>query len=203
MLFTWMELLDIVIMSLAVGFIFKDAFMPARKLRVETGGHYEPLEYYKKKALNKIGGEGFLLAIIVAAPAVIFHELGHKFIATGFGLTAVFHAAYFWLALGVILKLLNFGFIFFVPAYVSIAGAGLTPLNHSAVAFAGPAINLILFAIPFLLIRFKGFTKNHRQYIPALVMMSRINLFLFIFNMLPIPMFDGWSVYSGIIQTFL
>jgi Zn-dependent protease len=90
-----------------------------------------------------------------------------------------------------------------VPAYVSIAGAGLTPLNHSAVAFAGPAVNLLLFALPFLLIRTKVLLKKHKQYLPALVMMSRINLFLFIFNMLPIPMFDGWSVYSGIIHAFV
>lgn len=211
MIFSGYELLDIVIMTLAVGFIFKDVFLPKGKPAIHDE-KYDPLAKYKamKAKGKKIGtwgasklslNNGFVFAMVVTAPAIILHELGHKFLAMNFGLTAVFHAAYFWLILGVVLKLMSFGFIFFVPAYVSIGGVGMTPLMHSAVAFAGPAVNLLLFTICFLLVKNKAFTKKYSRYLPIFVLTYKINLFLFVFNMLPIPMFDGWHVYSGIIQT--
>jgi len=201
MIFSAREFIDVVIMTLAIGFIFKDVFLPRRRTVLDTD-KYEPLEHYKS-AGSKYGMNGFLFAMIVTAPAVLLHELGHKILAISYGMSAEFHAAYFWLGLGVLLKLLNFGFIFFVPAYVSIGGAGLTYLQSSAIAFAGPAINLILFLVPFLLLKNAGFRKKYKKYLSILSLTSRINLFLFIFNMLPIPMFDGWKVYSGLIHAFL
>ena len=199
MLFSLRELLDIVVMILAIGFIFKDAFLPRRQ-RIVTE-KYDPVAHYRNLGKN-YDLRGFMFALIVAAPAVLFHELGHKLVAVGFGMNAEFHAAYTWLAIGVALKLMNFGFIFFVPAYVSITGAGMTPLISSATAFAGPAVNLVLFLVPFLLLKSKTFAQRYRKYVAILFLTSRINLFLFIFNMLPIPMFDGWTVYSGLIQSF-
>jgi Zn-dependent protease len=199
MLFSLREILDIIVMALAIGFIFKDAFLPRRQ-RIVTE-KYDPVAHYRNLGKNYDLG-GFVFAMIVAAPAVLFHELGHKLVAMGFGMNAEFHAAYFWLVLGVVLKLMNFGFIFFVPAYVSITGAGMTPLMSSATAFAGPAVNLAMFLVPFLLLKSKTFVQKYRKYVAILFLTSRINIFLFIFNMLPIPMFDGWTVYSGLIQSF-
>ena len=202
MIFSISEVLDIVIMSLAIGFIFKDVFLPRRHALLQTK-EYDPLSRYRgqQKTKSALLNNAFIFAIMVTAPAVILHELGHKFIALSMGLGATFHAAYLWLAIGILLKLMNFGFIFFVPAYVSIGGAGMTPLMHSAVAFAGPAVNLIIFLTVFLLMKNKAFVRRYQKYAPVFVLTYKINLFLFIFNMLPIPMFDGWHVYSGIIQT--
>jgi Zn-dependent protease len=197
MLFSIRELLDVIVMSLAIGFIFKDAFVPPRP-RIDTE-KYDPIAHYRSIGKRYDLG-GFVFAMIVAAPAVLFHELGHKLVAIGFGMNAEFHAAYFWLLLGVVLKLMNFGFIFFVPAYVAISGAGMTPLMSSATAFAGPAVNLVLFLIPFLLLKSKSFVHKYRKHVALIFLTSRINLFLLIFNMLPIPMFDGWTVYSGLIH---
>ena len=42
-----------------------------------------------------------------------------------------------------------------------------------------------------------------KKFNPALLLTSRINMFLFIFNMLPIPGFDGSKVFTGLIQAFL
>jgi Zn-dependent protease len=183
-------------MTLALGFIFKDVFLPRRA--VINTENYDPIAHYRSLG-TRYDMHGFVLGMMIAGPAVLFHELGHKLVAMGFGMSAEFHAAYFWLGLGVILKLMNFGFIFFVPAYVSIMGA-TTPLQSSAIAFAGPAVNLILFLVPWLLLKNKAFVKRHKKYLALMVLTSRINIFLFIFNMLPIPMFDGWKVYSGVIQ---
>ena len=96
---------------------------------------------------------------------------------------------------------MNFGFIFFVPAYVSITGS-TSPFNYSIVAIAGPAVNLLLWLIALLLLKSESVRKNHKL-VPWLVVTKKINLFLFIFNMLPIPGFDGAKVYQGLIQTFL
>jgi Zn-dependent protease len=199
MIFSLKELLDIILMTLAIGFIFKDTFVPKRPRIIDTE-NYDPVAHYRSIGTRYDLG-GFVLGMIITAPAILFHELGHKLVALGYGLTAEFHAAYFWLGLGIVLKLMNFGFIFFVPAYVSINGIS-SPLQSSAIAFAGPAVNIVLFAVPFFLMKNKAFVKRYKKYLAIIFMTSRINLFLFIFNMLPIPMFDGWTVYSGLIKTF-
>lgn len=72
--------------------------------------------------------------------------------------------------------------------------------DRAKVAFAGPAANLIL-AIAFaglavLAIRVLG--ASHIEGAPSLlVTAARANATLFIFNMLPIPMFDGWTVLEN------
>jgi len=172
MLFGLLELVDVIVMTLAVGFIFKDLF----------------------KQLDR----PFLFSCLVTAPAIILHELGHKFVALGFGLEATFNAAYSWLVIGILLKLLNTGFIFFVPAYVSISGL-VTPLQSALTAFAGPALNLILFTTAYFLLKQK---KLKTRTFIFLTVTKQINLFLFIFNMLPLPFFDGFKVYQGIWQLF-
>jgi len=178
------ELFDMAVMTAVVGFIFMDFF----KRPVEN---YDPLIHYKVG----FNWNDFLFACLVVAPAIILHELAHKFVALSYGLSATYQAAYFFLGLGLIMKLMRFGFIFFVPAYVSIIGRA-TPLQFSIIAFAGPLMNLILWVISWFVVK-KNLVK--RKYIPALVLTSRINMFLFIFNMLPIPGFDGFKVFSGLL----
>lgn len=201
------EILDIAIMTLALGFIFKDVFMPKVQKLVNTE-NYDPLAHYRGMGRQKHLG-GFVFATLVTAPAVVLHEFGHKFVAMGFGAVATFKAAYTWLGLGVLLKLMNFGFIFFVPAYVAWAPAtesaaafmSANPWVSSVIAFAGPAVNLLLFLASLALLKNKQFRKRYKSYVPLVFLTSRINFFLFVFNMLPIPAFDGWHVYSGLIKT--
>ena len=176
MIFTLRELFDVVIMTLAVGYIFMDLF---------------------RRQLIGFDKRAFLFACLVTAPALIAHELAHKFVALSFGLEATFHAAYFWLILGIVLKMLRFGFIFFVPAYVSIGGAQVAPQASALIAFSGPLLNLVLFVVAWALLHQKRLKKN--TFI-LLQVTKQINLFLFVFNMLPIPFFDGMKVYQGLFQ---
>ncbi len=181
------EVIDVVVMTGIVGYIFMDIFRFQRQ-EFATGFDWQGLKF----------------ACLVTAPALILHELAHKFTAIAFGMEATFHAAYTWLGLGVILKLLHFGFIFFVPAYVSIGCASsesctLAPLHGSVIAFAGPAANLLIFLACWLLLKNQKIQGTTRQII---YISKQINLFLFIFNMLPIPMFDGLKVYQGLWKTF-
>lgn len=184
-IFSLNEIFDIISMTIIVGYIFKDAFKAPKT-------EYEPLHHYQK-AYN---WDDYKFAIYAVAPAIIFHEFGHKFLALAFGLSATFKAAYFFLGLGLVLKLLNFPFIFFVPAYISILGQA-TPLQLSLTSFAGPAVNLILWLGSWLFLKYG---KVKRKHIFLLGLTSKINMFLFIFNMLPIPGFDGFKVYSGLFE---
>lgn len=181
------EILDILIMTIAVGYIFMGIFR-LQQQKFQTGFDWR----------------AFKFACIVTAPAIILHEFGHKFVALGFGLQATFHAAYTWLGIGIILRALQTGFIFFVPAYVDIGCAAadcaaIAPIKLSAIAAAGPFINLAIFFICWGALQKKDLKKRTRT---VLYVTKQINLFLFVFNMLPIPMFDGFKVYSGLWKTF-
>ena len=187
-LLSFAEVVDIIIMTLAIGFIFKDIFKPRRKVEVITPGYY-------LKQLKGSGWTDFWYAAAIVAPSIILHEFGHKFVAVANGMTASFHASYWGLGLGIFLKLISAGFLFFVPAYVSISGQG-TSLQLSSIAFAGPAVNLILWLGGLLLIKKVKLKKDAFRFV---FLVSRINMFLFIFNMLPIPGFDGFKVYAGLL----
>jgi len=185
MVLSLMEIVDIIFMSAVLGIIFKDIFSRYRN----------PFSMYGGSGFD---WDGFKFAIMVTAPAVILHEFGHKFVALAFGASAVFKAAYGWLLFGVLLKMLNVGFIFFVPAYVSIIG-DLTPISYSLIAFAGPAVNLIIWIGAKIALEKNMVSK---KYLPIVFLTKQVNMFLFIFNMLPIPGFDGFKVYSGLFHTF-
>lgn len=189
MILSLRELLDIVLMTAIVGYIFMGIFsrINPSEQRFKTGFDWQ----------------SFKFACLVTGPAIILHELGHKFAALAFGLEATFHAAYTWLGIGVVLRVLQTGFIFFVPAYVSIGCAAqdciIAPLNMSAIAAAGPFVNLAIFFFCWGILKKKDLKKNTRT---ILYVTKQINLFLFIFNMLPIPMFDGFKVYQGLWKAF-
>ena len=172
------EVIDVIIMTLVVGFIFM-------RLIDRTGKF--------KKGF-------FWFSTLAIAPAIILHELGHKIVAIFFGYTAIFHAAYFWLGIGVLLAIMRSPFIFFVPAFVSITcstGCVQSPAAISLIAFAGPFVNLLLFIIAYIVIKSKKEMSQKEFMFWNLT--KNINLFLFIFNMLPIPGFDGSKVFSGLL----
>lgn len=188
------EIIDLIVMTFFVGYIFS-GMIPIRR------ENYDPLQHYKRG----FDFEGLKFAVMATAPAIILHELAHKFVALGFGLDAVFYAFYrstFTLMLGIlsiIAKLTGFGFVFFVPGYVGISGNG-TNLQFALAAFAGPLVNLVLWLVPLYLIKNKMYKKKHYL---ILILTQKINMFLFIFNMLPVPGFDGYKVFIGMIRAFM
>ncbi len=155
-------------------------------------------EYSVLTPLQRFDWDNFIFAMIVTAPAIILHELAHKFLALAFGLQALFHASYWGLGIGVFLRIINSPFIFFVPGYVSIQGG--TALQSAMTAVIGPLMNLALFAgAHFILTRKKTLTQKQAM---ILYLTKQINLFLFIFNMLPIPPFDGSKFFYSLFQAF-
>jgi len=187
------EIIDVVIMTAAVGYIF----MHFLKKPVHSPDYY-------LKGKPGFDWETFKIACWITAPALILHELAHKFVALGFGFNATFHAAYTFLALGVVLRLVGSSFIFFVPAYVSIGcktvACTIPSLQSAMIAAAGPFTNLALFVGAHYTLKYKKDIKKNTRVI--LHMTKLINLFLFIFNMLPFYFFDGYKVFSGLFHHF-
>lgn len=187
-MFSASELIDLLVMTLAVGFIFRDFFKRPQH------NDFDPLKAARQsKFTTFLGDMGY--AILITAPAVIFHELAHKLVAMSFGLTATFHAAYKFLLVGVFLKLVNSPFLFFVPGYVTHPPTG--PIQSMAIAFSGPGLNLLLWVGSAIALSLGKFKQGSRL-IPVLALTARINMFLFFFNMLPIPPFDGFHFFASL-----
>lgn len=177
-IFSLGELFDLIIMVVSVGFIFMNI---------------------QRSHSLKFNIHNFLFAVLIAAPAVVFHELAHKLSAVALGVQATFHASYAFLGIGIILKLLNFPLVFFVPGYVQFSCSAVSCIlprsNIAIIALAGPFLNFVLFLASFLLYRFGSFSNRANAF---LRITQRINLFLFILNMLPIPFLDGGTALKAI-----
>lgn len=174
MLFTFGEIMDVFITTIAAGFIFMDML--------------------RRTGETRSFSERLVFSSFIAAPAIILHELGHKFTALALGYQATFHASYTWLGIGVLLKLIGFPFLFIVPAYVSIIGG--SGLGQALVAAAGPLVNGFLWLGSTLALKYgKNYSRDTQM---ILYYTKTINGFLCIFNFLPIPSFDGWTVWTNI-----
>jgi Zn-dependent protease len=187
MFITINEIIDIIIMTLAIGYIFSTII----KRQPEEG--YDPLKYYQK---NKFL-EDLKFGAMIAAPAVVLHELAHKFSAMAFGAVATLHAPLGWYIIIILLRALNFPLIFFVGGYVT--HTALLPLQSAIVSISGPLINLFLYLLFTYLVKAK---LVHRKYYRILMISAKLNIFLAIFNMIPIPGFDGAHFFSSLFTYF-
>ena len=189
-LFTSQEIIDLIVMILVIGYIFSKIFP---KKNIVISKDYDPLKQYTQKN-NFL--EDLKWGIIVAAPAIVFHELAHKFVAMSFGAIATLHAPYMMYAVVVALIFLKSPIIFFVGGYVT--HTPLPALQSALVSIAGPLTNLLIWFICDNLLKSKSsFAKKNLEII---AMMKKINMFLFIFNMIPIPGFDGFNFLSAMFK---
>ncbi len=197
MFVTPLEIFDMFVTIALVGFLFMDAFKAPKS---DKPGD-ELSRYLKKKSgFSRFNWKDFWFAAMVTAPAILLHELGHKIAALSYGYEATFHAFYansttlFLGLFAIVMKLMNFGLLFLVPGFVSITGIG-GPEQAGLIAFAGPGVNLLLFIIALIVIKTKKLKSKAMHY---WVLTKNINLFLLIFNLLPIPGFDGFTVWSSL-----
>jgi Zn-dependent protease len=179
------EIIEILIMSVAVGYIFSGIF----KRRTIS---YDPIKQFSKPSII----EDIKYGVILAAPAVVLHELSHKFVAMAFGATATVHAPLGMYALVLLMRLFNFPIIFFVGGYVRIFGS-LLPWQSALVSIAGPLTNLILYLVLIALVKFSLVKRKHYDLIGKA---AKLNLFLAAFNMIPIPGFDGYSFFASLLS---
>jgi Zn-dependent protease len=128
-------------------------------------------------------------------PRVHFDQMGGIFL----GITAVFGA----LSGGGLL----FGWA--KPTPVNPSNMRYGRRGHALVAFAGPASNLVVAALVAIPIRLVFANLEWQIAIvespllalgwSTLWLLLSLNIVLFIFNLIPIPPLDGWSVLAGIV----
>mgnify|MGYP006288093909 CR=1 FL=1 len=181
------EIFAILFMIFGIGFIFSGYF------RREPAEGYDPLKYYQRPSM----WQDIKFAALIAAPAVVLHELSHKIVAMSFGAQAVLQAPYTMYLIVMLLKLMNFPLLFFVGGYVS--DTPLPALASSLVAIAGPLTNFLIWFLIWISIRYSFAPK---KYYNILEPMAKINLFLGVFNMIPIPGFDGYHFFASLIRAF-
>lgn len=188
-------------------------------------GYKDGTYFYKQQSfIDKIISffdRDFWFSILIIAPAIIFHELAHKIVAQSFGMSSTFYAAYNFLVFALVMKLVFPYFVFFVPGYVSsncveaskycipVAGSEFapSPIARAGISIAGPLSNLIIWIIAVILLKIyfsdeKSQNYKNRNFLFALIFIKRLNLFLFILNLLPIPGFDGFNFFSSIFEIF-
>ena len=130
----------------------------------------------------------FPLSAIVVGTGFIFHELAHRQMAKRFGV----HAEYRTWRTGLIIALVSsfMGFIFAAPGAVYIFG-NMNNKENGLISIAGPATNIVI-ALVFFLLAF----LNINDWVSLLGALGfRINMFLALFNMLPIGPLDGRKVF--------
>ena len=145
---------------------------------------------------------GYLTIVFVLVGSIVLHELGHALAATWEGdPTPRIRGHLTWN------PVVHMGWISMILIAVMGIGWGLTPVNRAAfrhrrwgaviVSFAGPAVNLMLAIVGV----FVGVLAAKNGASDALIAFwERVltyNVLLFLFNMIPIPPLDGFSVVDG------
>jgi len=122
-------------------------------------------------------------SIIAVGTGFAFHEMAHKYTAQRYGLAAEFRRWDFGLLMAVISSFL--GFLFAAPGAVHIFGyADEKTMVKTSVS--GPATNFIIALISIGLSFFISSNFLH--------FLAYFNLFLALFNLLPVPPMDGSKV---------
>ena len=129
------------------------------------------------------------IALIAVGPGFVLHELSHKFVARKYGHWAEFRM---W-PLGLLLALATsfIGFIFAAPGATYISGIGITKEENGKISVAGPLTNIAVAAVFVPVLLFGSGFLSSLGYFGVY-----INLFLALFNMIPVLPLDGAKVFS-------
>ncbi|HME18160.1 MAG TPA: AN1-type zinc finger domain-containing protein [Nitrososphaerales archaeon] len=183
--FSRLEVRDIAIAYLSLGLAWFIVFIgssnlvylsPSDFLRNLPGGSVSPAEI-------------LVIALVAVGPGFVLHELSHKFVARRYGHWAEFRM---W-PLGLLLALVTsfLGFIFAAPGATYISGTNITKKENGMISLAGPLINVVIaFGFAPLLFSENGFYQVLGLY------GVYINVFLAMFNMLPLFVLDGAKVFA-------
>ena len=181
---------------------------------------YSPKEELKDFALAiSVLIVTFLLIYLPASPSIIlipyiiggvlsgflFHELAHRMTARKLGYIAFFRAWKLGLAIslltaiavamleyvGIILPIIFLapGAVYIYPSPMTIKSPREIVQDEFLIASAGPITNIVIAAASYAL----SFIPS--IYLRLMILIAQINAMLAVFNLLPLPMFDGLKVF--------
>ena len=181
--FSGIEIRDIVIAWLALAFAFSLAL---------SGGGLELLG-----AGSGVNASGvallFGVALVTVGPGFVLHELMHKFVAQRYGFWAEFRMWPLGLVLALVTSLI--GFIFAAPGATYISGANISEKENGIISYAGPLTNIAVAAIFTPVLLYSVLYTNSAILQLIGVYGVYINVFLAMFNLLPIMPLDGAKVF--------
>lgn len=133
----------------------------------------------------------FPMALVAVGTGFILHELAHKYTAIHFGARAEYRA---WMQ-GLVFALLTslIGFVFAAPGATYIFGGHINAKKNALISLAGPATNIVL-GIAFITLAF--LIGPYNPFFETASLTASVNLFLALFNMLPIFPLDGSKVFA-------
>lgn len=169
--FTSKEVRDIIISMLVITLVFAYLFS-GRNFQVLYSSVIIPITFIAV-------GLGFVL-----------HELAHKFVAIRYGFWAEYRL---WIE-GLFLALISaaLGFVFAAPGAVYIHGEYISKEQNGKISLAGPATNIILGGLFFLLIYY----FSSVPILGALGLLGfTVNSFLALFNLIPFSILDGAKIF--------
>jgi Zn-dependent protease len=176
--FSVIEVRDIVIAWIALGFAFGISYVS--RITVLGLSVSDPITFFAYV---------FLISLLTVGPGFVFHELSHKFVAQRYGFWAEFRMWPMGLFLALLTSLL--GIIFAAPGATYISGTNISKSENGKISLAGPLTNAAIAAlfVPFLFSSV-GFLQDLGSIgVP-------INIFLALFNLLPIGPLDGAKVFK-------
>ncbi len=182
-LISFREIIEILVMSAIIGYIFTGKFIS------------RPKTVYDMMHPKKFNFDDFKFSLLVTAPAIVLHELAHKFVAIAYGVSATFKMFPLGLGIGVFLRMINSPFLLVAPGYVEIPHV-TSDFAYRLIAFAGPGMNLLIWIVSAILL--KKLNNLNRTQMAVLQMTKLINMILFFFNMIPFGPFDGAKVLFGL-----
>jgi len=127
---------------------------------------------------------------ITVGAGFILHELAHRQVAKKFKAHAYYKAWPFGLLFVLITAF--FGIIFAAPGAVYVQGEHIDRKKNGLISFAGPLTNIAL-AFIFAFFLFTSSTGSFLWQVGQIGYM--INLWLALFNLIPIPPLDGSKVF--------
>lgn len=179
------EVRDILIAYLGLGVAFFIAFVGIGTVLSLGPGNF----FVRIPRINLSPFEVLGISLIAVGPGFVLHELSHKFTARRYGYWAEFRM---W-PLGLLLALVTsmIGFIFAAPGATYISGLNITKLENGRISIAGPLTNVAVALVFIPLLVFAGGFWGYLGYYGVF-----INVWLALFNMLPIMPLDGAKVFA-------
>ncbi len=136
-------------------------------------------------------GNALAIAAVAVGTGFLLHELAHKYVAIHFGAKAEYRAWNLGLVFALVVAVF-FGFIFAAPGAVYIFGKHVSIRENGIISLAGPLMNIFVGIIAF------GFAMLYptSQIGNVATVVGSINLYLAMFNLLPLFILDGAKVFA-------